>query len=1183
LGFKKFMNEHSIHSQNPTTDNEEPVMKFKRNTRLFTLLILALVLFALFKTGLFSKEEPIYIALVTSMNEGYQQQGKEMVNGVQMYLDTVNQAGGVNGKPVELLVFDDQGDKEKAKQVALDIVAQNKALVVLGHFFSYVCAEGGKVYKEAGLPAIPNSGYEGVFFANYVKKIMKHERVSIVYDDQDDLPTIVVNDFENAFLGLKGKINKKWVVNAKADNVDEQIEETASALLLENPGLILVQLRDREMTKFIVSMKRKGLKSPIVASNSVVPALFNEYPEEQAQPGYFTDGIYVASPLIWDIGGESVQHIRSEYVRKYPEKPGWVMAMAYESAMVAIDVMQKTKVQGLPETLKQERQKLRDYLAGRTSLERTVKGLNGPFYFDQHRNAVKPLVVGVFKNQKLISALTQFQLVHNIKRIANLEEELAAGRIVTLGGQYMYKTNIVYTGIDFNEVSHLDAKKSQYEADFYLWFRYLRGVNATQINFLNSIRDGFKVLKLGEPIDEKILPNDIIYRAYHIKGDFQEHFQFRDYPFDTQSVAVRFRHANLTRHNLIYVVDYVGMGETSNEGILNKFKRNHVLSLITDWKVNRAHLFQDTVKNETTLGDPYFFGTDSNLEYSRFNAVIEIKRHIVSFLIKNLLPLLFLLGISYLILFLPFGEGSVAAVSGTLVAVAFFHLSLANGLPDEIGYAVALDYAFYVIYGLIVFQLLVLVIGQRAILKENTEALKPIALIGQVVFPLVFLITVISMAYIYGDMRLSLFQSTETSKQELTTVQEQADSKTTDDGQVVLTFEAWRTIEVEKVNRVLADFTAKHPNITVKFQPAVVPWYTEMLQFQLEHQIAPDLFYLRPFSRSRYLFEAGYLEPLGNLPGLTENFDRHSRQAWLSDKGEPYAVPFRAVSQAIYYNIDLFNKLDLKVPTTWAELLATAQTLKEAGTIPFANGIETGWATSELIFMNLAPNFIGGREGRLEYENGHRCFNDEQVVAAFQAVADMAPYLPPTPETVNYEESKQLFEQGQAAMFLARSIEISHLESEKLDFNWSVFAIPAPAGQSEYIIYHSGFGVGLNAASKHKEEAKLFLEWLTKPETGELFSNELPGFFAMHKKAPDIRNQHAKAFLALTEGRETDVLWVFPKLMEGIPNGKALMQKSTAAVIMGKKTPTEAAEALQDGLAQWFEPAQRCLVQESKL
>jgi branched-chain amino acid transport system substrate-binding protein len=772
------MNKYLIHYLNPTTDNEERVVnheeraikfKFKFNARLFIftlVILLALVLFAVLKSGLFSQEEPIYIALVHSMSDNFRDQGEAMRRGAQLYIDTVNQAGGVNGKPVKLLVFDDEGHEQKAREVALEIAKQNKALIVLGHYFSDACLKGGEVYKNAKIPAIsptcnansvtegndwyfrviPNNKLTGVFLANYVKNIMKHETVSIIYDDQDNSAIIMAEGFEQPFKELKGKIKHKWIVNANADNIDEQIENIAKELLSLKPGLLFIRpLQNREIKKLIVSMKRKGLEYPIIGT---ILGSMTEYPEEQLQPGYFTDGIYDVAPLIFDIAGEAAQKLRSDYREKYHEKPSPVVAMAFEAAMVAIQAMKDTQIQGQKEALKTERQQIRDYLANRTSLGKGFNGIDGRFYFDKHGNAVKPLTVGVHKHQQFISALTQFRAVPYITRITDLEKELAAGRIMTLGGQYMYKTDIVYTGIDFNEVSHLEIKNSKAEIDFYLWFRYRRGVDATHINFLNSIRDGFEELKLGEPIVDKTLPNGAIYRAYHVNGDFKEQFQFRDYPFDTQSVAVRFRHANLTRQNLIYVVDYVGMGDTSHDGILNKFKRNHVLRF-TDWEIKGANFFQNTLANETTLGNPSFFGTDSNFEYSRFNAVIELKRDVLSFLTKNLLPILFLVGISYLIMFLPFGEGSVAAVSGTLVAVAFFHLSLANGLPDGIGYAVALDYAFYVIYGLIIFQLLVLVIGQREQFQENEVALKHLALTGQIVYPVVFLIAIISMAYIY--------------------------------------------------------------------------------------------------------------------------------------------------------------------------------------------------------------------------------------------------------------------------------------------------------------------------------------------------------------------------------------------------------------------------------------------------
>lgn len=63
--------------------------------------------------------------------------------------------------------------------------------------------------------------------------------------------------------------------------------------------------------------------------------------------------------------------------------------------------------------------------------------------------------------------------------------------------------------------------------------------------------------------------------------------------------------------------------------------------------------------------------------------------------------------------------------------------------------------------------------------------------------------------------------------------------------------------------------------------------------------------------------------------------------------------------------------------------------------------------------------------------------------------------------------------------------------------------------------FHLDAGIGLNAASTHKEEARLFLAWLTNPRTGALLGNQLPGFFPMHNTPITLENQHASTFLAL--------------------------------------------------------------------
>lgn len=394
---------------------------------------------------------------------------------------------------------------------------------------------------------------------------------------------------------------------------------------------------------------------------------------------------------------------------------------------------------------------------------------------------------------------------------------------------------------------------------------------------------------------------------------------------------------------------------------------------------------------------------------------------------------------------------------------------------------------------------------------------------------------------------------------------------------VLLTMGSWRTDDVEQMNRILARFHELHPDILVNYQATQAQDYDRVLQAQLEDGTAPDIFYLRSYSVSRRLYEAGYLAPLADLPGLKENFAPEMLAPWSTDDGTPYGVPFIATSHGIYYNADVFKTLGLSLPQTWPELLETAQVLQANGYIPFANASGDSWTMAELVFMNLAPNFVGGREGRQAYLRGERCFNDEHIVALYQAIQALAAYLPPNQDALTYYDSLQLFLQGKAAMWLGGSWDIPYFEQQNPPFAWSVMAVPPPAGQPAYITFHLDAGMGLNAASPNQEAARVFLTWMTTPEFGALLGNELPGFFSMHTTPITLDDTVANTFLALNQGRGTDVRFVWEKLRDGNLKGYELVETGTVGVVNGTLTPQQAADKLQNGLAQdGFEPAQNC-------
>lgn len=397
--------------------------------------------------------------------------------------------------------------------------------------------------------------------------------------------------------------------------------------------------------------------------------------------------------------------------------------------------------------------------------------------------------------------------------------------------------------------------------------------------------------------------------------------------------------------------------------------------------------------------------------------------------------------------------------------------------------------------------------------------------------------------------------------------------------EVFLTMGSWRKEDVLEMVYILDKFQEQYPHITIKFDPTLATEYNAALEAQLKGETAPDLFYLRSYSTSQQLYEQGYLEPLDDLSGLQDRFDPTMLDPWTGDDGVHYGVPYIATSHGIYYNVSIFEDLGLDIPQTWEQLLAVSNELKTAGITPFANAAGDGWTIAEIVFMNIAPNFIGGREGRLAYLGGERCFNDEYMVSAFQAVADLAEYLPDNHSMLTYADSQQLFLQGQAAMWMGGSWDIPFFNSSYPAFEWSIFPPPPPEGQPAYVTFHLDAGMGLNAASKNKAAAKLFLEWMTTPEFATLMGNALPGFFPMSKNVPPLENKYANTFLEFSLNQETDVRFTWELLMEGDPSAYDLVRDNAVAVITGSKTPEEAAASIQSGLETWFVPAQNCMGQ----
>jgi branched-chain amino acid transport system substrate-binding protein len=90
----------------------------------------------------------LQIAVIGPMSGKDREGGRAMLDGVNLYVEEVKKSGGINGRTLEVIAYDDQNDKVTARDRAVEIAKDSKTLVVIGHYYRSISLEGGKIYKE---------------------------------------------------------------------------------------------------------------------------------------------------------------------------------------------------------------------------------------------------------------------------------------------------------------------------------------------------------------------------------------------------------------------------------------------------------------------------------------------------------------------------------------------------------------------------------------------------------------------------------------------------------------------------------------------------------------------------------------------------------------------------------------------------------------------------------------------------------------------------------------------------------------------------------------------------------------------------------------------------------------------------------------------------------------------------
>ncbi|MBY0055042.1 extracellular solute-binding protein [Brevibacillus agri] len=384
--------------------------------------------------------------------------------------------------------------------------------------------------------------------------------------------------------------------------------------------------------------------------------------------------------------------------------------------------------------------------------------------------------------------------------------------------------------------------------------------------------------------------------------------------------------------------------------------------------------------------------------------------------------------------------------------------------------------------------------------------------------------------------------------------------------QVTLSMHSWRVEDTEGYKAIIKAFEAENPNIKIEFKPFKATEYNTILNTALQSDSGPDILQLRPYAPGISLAEAGYLESLDNVPGIS-SFPKDVLAAATGKDGKVYGVPLSLNSTQFYYNKKIFEQNGLTEPKSWDELISTAKALKEKGITPISFGAKEGWLLS-LSHGVIAPASYSGGDYLDKLLKGESNLQSSEFLQSVTRMQELIPYFPENYVGLELNDMRTLFATEKAAMFINGSFELEGLKKLNPDLQLDFFPMPTNNGQSVLTTWVDG-SYAVNAKSKHKQEALKFMEFMATKKFGELFANQFKRISAVPGVSTDDPLVNKMAELSQTSS--TPYLMVV-HFAEGQPTTKQTLENALQGMYLGKLTPEQVAGEVQKSAATWFPP-----------
>ena len=350
--------------------------------------------------------DSITIGLLAPLSGDAAVYGQAVRNGAMLYINEINAKGGINGKQVKVLEYDDKGDGVEAVN-AYNLACDNGITAVFGATLTGPTIALADATYEDNMPQVTASAtasgvtmidpddpdseirqnvfracfidpYQGKKMADYAVEKLSAKTAAILYQTGSDYSEGLMNAFaeEAKAIGLE-------IVDTEAfAEGDKDFKAQMTNIAAAAPDVVFAPIYYAEAGLAITAARAAGCTATFMGGDGF-GSVKNYASADDLEGSVYCSG--------YAPGTDSVKQFEEDYKAAYnvDEIPNMFAPLAYDAAMLLCEGLKAAEAQGLTAGTDEYKQAVIDAIKTMDGTE----GITGSYAFDEFNNPIKPVAI----------------------------------------------------------------------------------------------------------------------------------------------------------------------------------------------------------------------------------------------------------------------------------------------------------------------------------------------------------------------------------------------------------------------------------------------------------------------------------------------------------------------------------------------------------------------------------------------------------------------------------------------------------------------------------------------------------------------------------------------------------------------------------------------------------------------